>query len=497
MSIGPHSNTDSHSSLPTFFAPFLARPLLLAPPSPISVSSGSFVPRPLSAVGILAPLLLASIILGGHSLSAAEWLTIRGSLVPVQDDKGLIEKSFTIQAIWSEEKEGEGHLVWTLEEGGAGSWSWIDQFGQLQWDGQGRSLAGSLTPTLRYESGEVRGNVPILLVLPRPDEPLAVGSQWEEDGLKHEVLEPAQVGDQTGWLVAVRNNFGEKRTVLASAPTGFIIDAQETVFLGQGDRFRLQYQVAQRRDVTENDWQEAVKDFDRLRQLRAQLEWRAHEVERNWTEQQRELMKESLPQLRGATQTETLATLLRSAEQQARLDRGRAGALDEMRRRAVSSALPDFQLEPLGAPPLNKSDLSGSVTILHFWDYRDSPLREPYGQAGYLDFLSRKYAEQGLQVVGVVVPENVDDPQAVRQSGLGARRFANFMNLDYPLYLDQAGLLGQVGDPRVCEARLPLFVVVGRDGKVAHYHAGHYEVDNNRGLVELEKIIETALKKGE
>jgi hypothetical protein len=455
-------------------------------------------PRPISArlfSGVLV-ILLVSVLASGPSLSAAEWLTIRGSLVPVQEDKGLVEKSFTIQAMWNE-SEDENQLLWTLDEGGAGSWSWIDQFGQLQWDDRGHVLAGSLTPTLRYESAEVRGNVPVGFALPRSDEPMAIGTQWEHEGLKYEVVEAARVAGQTSWMVAVRNNFGEKRTVLASMPAGLIVDAQETVFLGQGDRFRLQYQVAQRRDLATSDWKEAIEDFDRLRQLREQLEWRAHEVERNWSEEQRETLKDSLPQLRSATRTESLATLLRSAEQQARLERGRAGALDEMRRRAISSSLPDFQLEPLGAPAFDKSDLTKGVTILHFWDYRDSPLREPYGQAGYLDFLSRKYTDQGLRVAGVVVPENADDPQAVRQAGLGARRFANFMNLAYPLYVDQAGLLAKVGDPRVCEASLPLFVVVGRDGKVAHYHAGHYEVDNNRGLVELERIIETELKKGE
>lgn len=432
----------------------------------------------------------------GIPASAAEWLTIRGRLVPVNEGEGLLEKSFTLQALLEESAE-RSQLIWTLEEGGAGSWSWIDQFGQLTWDERGNLGATSLVPSLRYEAGELRGSVPITLVLPRPEEPLAIGVQWEHAGLRHEVAESARVSEQTAWMVAVRNNFGEKRTVLATMPAGLVVDAQETVFLGQGDRFRLRYQVAERRNMTASDWEEAKSDIERLQQLREQLAWRVHESERTWSDQQLELLKERLPSVRTSTRTESLATLLRTADQQSRLERGRAGALEEMRRRAIASSLPDFQLEPLGSPPLSRDDLGETVTIFHFWDYRDSPLREPYGQAGYLDFLSRKYSERGLQVVGVVVPSNPNAPDEIRQSAAGARRFANFMNLAYPLYVDQGGLLARVGDPRVCEANLPLFVAVGRNGKVVHYHAGHYEVDNNRGLVELEQVIEAALRKGE
>jgi hypothetical protein len=43
-----------------------------------------------------------------------------------------------------------------------------------------------------------------------------------------------------------------------------------------------------------------------------------------------------------------------------------------------------------------------------------------------------------------------------------------------------------VGQPG---GKLPLFVVVGKDGKVAEYRAGMYDVKANEGLVELDAVI--------
>ena len=42
-------------------------------------------------------------------------------------------------------------------------------------------------------------------------------------------------------------------------------------------------------------------------------------------------------------------------------------------------------------------------------------------------------------------------------------------------------------------AKLPLFVVVGPTGKVVHYHVGHYEIQRDRGLVQLDAVINEAM----
>ena len=71
------------------------------------------------------------------------------------------------------------------------------------------------------------------------------------------------------------------------------------------------------------------------------------------------------------------------------------------------------------------------------------------------------------------------------------------MNLSYPIMLDEGAVLKKFGDPRIAGAKLPLFVVVDADGKVAHYHSGVYEVDRRLGLKQLSEIIEKAAESAE
>ena len=47
----------------------------------------------------------------------------------------------------------------------------------------------------------------------------------------------------------------------------------------------------------------------------------------------------------------------------------------------------------------------------------------------------------------------------------------------------------------VTGAKLPLYVVIDRQGKIAHYHAGFYEVNRDRGLEELSNAVRQALDK--
>jgi hypothetical protein len=62
---------------------------------------------------------------------------------------------------------------------------------------------------------------------------------------------------------------------------------------------------------------------------------------------------------------------------------------------------------------------------------------------------------------------------------------------------DDGKVLQQFGDPRPAGSKLPLFVVIGRDGKIVEYHAGPYEVTRDRGIEELEKIVTKAMGPGE
>ena len=57
--------------------------------------------------------------------------------------------------------------------------------------------------------------------------------------------------------------------------------------------------------------------------------------------------------------------------------------------------MPELTLPGISGGSLTTADLAGQVTILHFWEYRDQPLKEPYGQVGYLEFLFQSARRRG------------------------------------------------------------------------------------------------------
>jgi hypothetical protein len=63
--------------------------------------------------------------------------------------------------------------------------------------------------------------------------------------------------------------------------------------------------------------------------------------------------------------------------------------------------------------------------------------------------------------------------------------------------LDDGTVLKRFGDPRRADADLPLFVVIGPDGKIAEYHVGFYEVSRDQGLEELNAVLTKSLRNRE
>jgi hypothetical protein len=154
----------------------------------------------------------------------------------------------------------------------------------------------------------------------------------------------------------------------------------------------------------------------------------------------------------------------------------------------------DFSINGLGDDALSLDALKGQVTVLHFWDYRDEPLKEPYGQVGYLDFMYHRRRPDGLQVYGVAVDGRLADEKTRGAAERSVKKLRAFMNLSYPVVLDSGGFVKLFGDPRLVGANLPLFVVVGPEGKIIHYHVGHYDVHQDQGLKELDQVVQGALE---
>ncbi len=221
----------------------------------------------------------------------------------------------------------------------------------------------------------------------------------------------------------------------------------------------------------------------------------AQSQELNWNKEQVELLRSQLPAVTEAAAATPLARVVAAAARDVQLQSGRNDAVAMLSEKSISRPVEPFSIKGLGGDALDRAGLAGHVTVLHFWDYRDEPLKEPYGQVGYLDFLYQRRKAAGLQLYGVAVDGRLADDKTRAAAERSVKKLKAFMNLSYPILLDNGELLKAFGDPRLVGANLPLFVVIGPDQKVIHYHVGNYDVHQDQGLKELDEVVAAALQK--
>jgi thiol-disulfide isomerase/thioredoxin len=237
-----------------------------------------------------------------------------------------------------------------------------------------------------------------------------------------------------------------------------------------------------------------VAAFAAFTSLRDQLKLDLPSKEIVWDDAQLKLLRAQSEDLIDIAKTTTLADLSLIAKKDVQSQNGRRGGVAALMTRALGQVVTAPGFELYRGTGFDDDAIKGKVTILHFWDYKDSPLSPPYGQVGYLDFLSRKYADKDLQVVGVVVRPELEDPAQRTRVRASTRKFASFMNLSYPVVADVEDYISELGDPRRAGAKLPLFVVLDKSGKVVHYKVGFYEVDREVGLRALHDLVKEQLE---
>lgn len=430
------------------------------------------------------PLLCFALVaaLGAEPLSAGDALTYRGNFAPVQED-GKPAKSFELKFFAID----AGDLGWTLSESGRGAWSWPERFGILA----GGKVAASDAPSLLVKREEGRYPAPLLLPVLSRGEPLTVGAKWTEGKLEVEVLEETRRGERACFEVQYRSPIGHKRTCWIEKDSGLIVELRETVFMGPGQQHELLAKLVERSKLDADERELVAKSFASWTAFRQTLNREPQTEKPELTAAQIELVKAVLPQLK-ANSNGPFAALYAAAEADAKQQKERDGALAALSTAAVGKSLDGWELKDLAGKNWSAAGLADKVVVLHFWEYRAAPLEEPYGQIAYLDFLKRRLNDKAV-VVGVHVDPRAGAEETRRAAVATARKLRDFMNLTYPIVVDDGALLKRVGDPRVAGGKLPLFVVIGRDGKVVAYHPGLFKVERDRGLADLESIVTKAL----
>ena len=135
---------------------------------------------------------------------------------------------------------------------------------------------------------------------------------------------------------------------------------------------------------------------------------------------------------------------------------------------------PDFSLPSLDGKTVRLSDFRGKAVLLNFWATWCEPCKI---EMPWIVDLQKKYASEGLQVVGVAM----DDAGAEEIT-----KFTQQMGVNYPVVIGK----DEVGDAFGGLPFLPTTFYIGRNGKIVD------KVLGIRGRGEIEDYIKKALAEG-
>ena len=427
---------------------------------------------------------------------AGTLLTYQGTMVAAKEEGAPSKKTIELTVLVAHaEGDGTAKLLWTLDESGRGKWSWLDHFGTWTVDAKKRDEA-ALGPALLYLREDGKSVVPLFPPLFAAETRLERGATWSEGRTDYRVTGETKVGQRECLEVECRTPYGHKRTIRVEKSSPLVVALRETVFIGQGQQHELKLELTSAKVLSAEEAAKAETAFELGAKLKETLHHNPRTDLVEFEKDELAALRAELPKLAEAAKETTLGPLVAIAQKDLQDQKGRSGAVTALREAAIGKPAGKFKLLDLTGKEVSEEMLKDKVTVLHFWAYRDTPLEEPYGQVGYLDFLFRKRGDQGVQVVGVLVDDKIVDEAARRTAASSARKLKSFMNLSYGIVMDDGTLLKKIGDPRPAGSKLPLFVVVGKDGKVVEYHAGLYDVKPETGLAELDAVVSKAAAAG-
>ena len=403
-----------------------------------------------------------------------------GSLIQPGDDEGDILRRFEVQLLTT----NQTYFFHVIDDARHGC-PWSDSFGRT-----GPAVGtDTVQPHLVYDydgHAYLIGLPPFVVALPADIEPDAT---WEQAGWQMTAIEQRSVSGVPAWIVEARERRGRQQTLTVDATTGMTLRAEADVFMGQGDQFKLTLARSSDKPLDQAASDKVPELQNELLALQAALKRRpdAHLSELS-ARQIADVVAaaDRLTTLASGTPLEMLVRQMKTdvEQQQKRLE-----STTSLASKLMHTDAPQFVLSLMDGGKLESESLKGKTVILHFWDYRDAPLSEPYGQTGYLEFLFNQKKKMNVIVVGVSTNPDLQSTENLNRGRRSVRKLSEFMNLSYPVGHDDGTLLKAFGDPRDTRGQLPLWIVLNADGKVAHYHAGFYEVDAAQGLKDLEAVL--------
>jgi peroxiredoxin len=413
-----------------------------------------------------------------------------GRLVALPGALGQLPvKDFEVNCWVSQPGPDQMHTFFLVQEQGAAI-AWPERFGQRSSNFVTDAASGSTVRVL-YVHNERRHLLGIEAPYFAGLEHLAAEAQWSDENFHYTVGDRRDVQGRDCWQVQVRpRGRGPVSTISVEAETGLIVRGSERLTIGQGEPHELTWELDSSRALDPDAAQATLQVATKLVELQTALDRDEQSHSPVLRDEQLALAADALPELLPAAAGTPFARLVDVISRDVQAQRQRGTSLAELAASMVGKPAPEFSLTKLNGTPVPQDQLSGKTVVLHFWSYRDEPLEEPYGQVGYLDFLLSRHQDEDLVVYGVAVDPRLSDGSTAPAAIRSIRRLMRFMNLGYEVTMDPDGsLLNSFGDPTQFGAELPLWLVIGPDGKLAHFRTGYYEIDRDTGLKDLDEAV--------
>jgi peroxiredoxin len=405
----------------------------------------------------------------------------------------LPEKKFDIYVLI--EPQGEGHTCfYAVTERGGGAWAWPERYGQMSLNDTNKRVEGRPIHILHTHDGT---KYPIELAAPlnRFAGKIGITESWVSGKLKYSVHSNQKIGKRVCAHISGVDNFGRRENTYIEKDGSLVVAADRRVFMGRGDEFDLKFQLATVRALSGKAKEKTLQAAAGLMEVQKTLDRKEGETKPELTTKQLSDISGLLKSLNIDAKETSLADFVVGVSRDVKAQTDRVGDVASLINKVVGKPAPKFSLPTLKRKTVSNKTQENRITVLHFWDYKREPLEEPYGQVGYLDYLSNRRSKNGVDVVGVAVNKDFANPERKGKATASVRGIREFMNLSYTLATDDGTVLKAFGDPRSLDAKLPVWVIIGPDGKVSHYHAGFYSIKPDEGLKELDAEVVKMIRK--
>ncbi|MDA0833073.1 MAG: TlpA disulfide reductase family protein [Planctomycetota bacterium] len=442
---------------------------------------------------LLFQIILASNLALADDPTAVMQIRYSGSLFRVnQGEEGDAVKRFSLFCLLTPNEAGKTEIFYLIDERGGGGWAWPERYGFVA-----VSPNADVPPTKHIQILQDHDGTkyPLSLPLPLFEDFLKVAedAKWVTGKFEYAVQGQETVKDRECWVIEGSTNFGKAKTIAVSADSGIVVALKQKVFMGQGDQFTLLMDLESAEAVPAEDLTRFEAPLKTLRKIQDDLKRPAESLEPELTNEQLASAEPLLSQLETEADETPFGRLASVISRDVKSQLRRAGDVSELEKKFLGKQAPDFMLKTLDRKTLKTEELADKTIVLHFWEYQGEPLIEPYGQVGYLDYLNSRRSKLGTQVIGVAVDPRFGNDQR-GDATRSVRKLQQFMNLSYPIAMDEGKLLEEFGDPRESGAKLPLWVVIGPGGKIVHYHVGYYSINPDEGLRTLDDAVVESIK---